>query len=156
MTILPDAREGRFGTPATGEAWFDLRVEGRAAKLADWTTPLIAATHVIPFATVPVSSVEVIAFGPSTVSWRLWLASREDYRKLRAKLGSTDELMVLANLQSQGDSQQDAGVLYDVLPQTTLMALDNAEFEIDDCGGCEVTATFQRQIDPATGLAVPS
>lgn len=150
-------RRNWFGTTDTGQVFFNILVDSRdGGQVPDWTLRIVYEDHVYPYADPPRSDPEYITSEPSTVTWRVWLASREDYAALRAKLGQTDTLYVLHNLQSQGDTVQVIDTLYEALAGTTLLALDRPAFAVDEDNGCEVDVTFRRHIDPATGEAVVS
>ena len=79
----------------------------------------------------------------------------DDYRAMLAKLGTADNLTVLANVQTHpGTYQEISGLGYVELPGTLLLSLDADTPEPD--GDLEAIATFQRHIDPATGAVVSS
>ncbi len=144
-----------FGDAPATMAHFSIRIDDRSGELADWSMTPNIVTHVFPGGFPSRSEIEVIGFEPSVVTWRLWLASRADYHRLLAQIGKTGNLTVLAGRQSHlGVYHEVHGVAYEDLPYTTLMNLSNQRFFID--GDCEVEATWQRQIDPATALGVPS
>ena len=150
-------RQSFFGTVETGRVYFNIRLDDRdGGQVPDWDLPINAHDHVIPYADPPRSEEEIVSVDPCFVTWRLHLASREDYRALRAKLGTTDTLWVIAGLQSQGEAIQVDGDTYDELPLTTLRRLERPAFSVDDRNGCEVDVTFRRHIDPTTGEAVSS
>lgn len=146
-----------FGPPLDPlrTAYFGILMPDTSDAIPDWSAPANIATHVFPGAFPPRMEIEVISFAPSVVTWRLALDSRADYHKLLALLGKTAILTVLAGLQSHlGTFHQDLGLGYMELPQTTLMELSNQAFYVG--GDVEVDATFLRQVDPETAMAVPT
>lgn len=145
-----------FGIPATNDmAWFRVERDNDTGAVPDWTgsEPNIAIT-IIPGSFPPVVEKELISFGSATVTWRVGLDSRDDFRRLRSKLGTVGTLSILAGIQSHiGEHHPFHGQGYEYLPNTTLMALERVTVTID--GWVEADATFLRVIDPETGQAVP-
>ena len=141
-----------FGSLATGVSWFSIRYDGD--RLPSWSAPAVnARTFVIPGSFPPVSETQIVSIGPSTVQWRLWFPTLDDYWAMLAKLGTVDTLTVPLHVQShRGTVREDHGLQVVALPSTLLLALDADTPEID--GDIEAVATFQRHIDPVTGLAV--
>lgn len=142
-----------FGTTTTGVVWFGVRAD-EGSRPPAWSSPqLNARTFVIPGAFPPRSETQIVSVGPSTLRWRLYFPTLDDFHSMMAKLGTTDTLTVLANVQShKGTYREIHGTGYVDLPDTLLLALDANAPEID--GQIEATATFQRHIDPETGLVV--
>lgn len=143
-----------FGTVDTGRAWFRVLYDGD--KLPGWTAPEVnAVTFVIPGSTPPRSETQVVSIGPSTVRWRVAFDSMEDYWTLLAKLATVDVLTAPANVQThRGNYRETPHGLSIDLPGTILLGLD-ADTPAPD-GYIEAVATFQRHIDPVTGLLVAS
>jgi hypothetical protein len=144
-----------FGTIATGVAWFGVRAERGTTTPPAWTSPEVnARTVVIPGSFPPRSEREVISFGLSRVTWRLWFPDDDAYHTMLAKLGTSDVLTVLDRVQShRGDVVMISDRRYIKLPDTFLATL-NADSP-DLSGQIEAVATFERHIDPATGWVVP-
>lgn len=144
-----------FGTTDTGIVWFGVRAE-EGSRPPAWTSPEVnARTYVFPGSFPPKSETEIISIGPSQLRWRLYFPTMDDFHAMQAKLGTTDTLTVLANVQShRGTYQEIHGLGYIQLPGTLLLALDEDSPEIH--GPMEAVATFQRHIDPATGAVVSS
>lgn len=143
-----------FGTVATGIVWFGALDVGTSTPA--WTAPEVnARTFVIPGSFPPVSEIEIISIGPSSLTWRLHFDSLDDYHAMLAKLTTTDTLTVPENVQShKGTYRPIHGEGYIELTGTTLLGLD-ADAP-DPEGSIEAVATWQRHIDPATGLVVSS
>jgi len=144
-----------FGDPATPEAKVYFRLLRPGGELANWSTAENIQVHVIPGAFPPKVEIEVVSSGPSTVTWRLAFATREELTRLLPWKGRTATLTLLNGVQSQiGQYEQLHGRAYEHLSFTTLMALDNESTPVG--GPYEVDATFLRVIDPDTGTAVMS
>ncbi len=142
-----------FGTVESGTVSFEIVADGWG--IDDWSLPMNIVKTSIPGASPPITEVEVVLTGPSVVTWRLHLDSRADYQALRAKLGTVDTLSIARDLQSHDGAESTVdGVVHVTLPYTLLDGLGrDTEFAL--AGWVEVDATFLRQLDPATGSAVP-
>lgn len=145
-----------FGNPAvpTSMAWFRIVRDNGDGSLPEWqgTEPNIAL-HIIPGSFPPIVERELVSFGPATVTWRVGVDNREDFRQLRSKLGTEGTLSILAGIQSHiGEHHSFHGQDYEYLPGTTLMALERIAVAIG--GWTEADATFLRVIAPWTGAVV--
>lgn len=142
-----------FGTIATGIARFWVYVDQTNGNLPNWSSTPNIRTFTIAGSFPPRSEMQLVSFGPSTVTWKLECATRVDYMALLAKLGASDTLTVLANTQTHPGVYEDiVGVGFDHLTGTTLIALGNEQVGVE--GEVQLDATFQRHIDPRTGLVV--
>jgi hypothetical protein len=139
-----------FGTTATDTVWFSALWEDRTPA---WTSPEVNVKTFIFLSGA--SEPQVMPSGVSTLTWRLHFDTLDDYWAMLAKLTTTATLTVPANVQThRGTERPIHGEDYVDLPGTMLLGLSADAPDPD--GQIEAVATFQRHIDPATGLLVSS
>lgn len=139
-----------FGTTEPDTVWFAALWDDPTPA---WTSPTVNANTFVFLGGG--SDTQIMPTGPSTLTWRLHFDTLDDYWMMLAKLTLTQTLTVPANVQShRGAHRTIHGRGYIELPSTTLIRLD-ADAPNPD-GEIEAVATWQRHIDPATGLLVSS
>lgn len=143
-----------FGDPTepTLMVWFSVDITGRDT-LPDWEVPAVLPSRIIPGSNPPASVTHFTGVEPATVTWSLWLDSRDDLQQLRGMLGTEQTLQVLAGFQSlPGEYIEYEELGYELLSSTLLVRLSRVAVTLDGDVSCE--ATFQRTVDPATGEVV--
>lgn len=144
-----------FGDPTDPllMVWFSVDITGRDS-LPDWDMRPVLPSRIIPGSNPPASVTHYTGMEPATVTWSLWLDSRDDLQSLRGMIGTEQTLQILANVQSlPGEYIEYEELGYELLPATLLMSLTRIAVTLDGDVTCE--ATFQRTVDPATGEVVP-
>lgn len=126
-------------------------VRGRGGEYPDWEyRPRIVTRH-IPGSNTAVS--QYLGTPPATVTWELEFDDVAMFRRFRAKLALSGTLTVLANFGSaQGVVEVIQDRVYEHLDAVQLLEIDGVAFDLDGVVTC--SATFQRAMNPLTGLAV--
>lgn len=139
-----------FDSQASGGVRFRIARDGDG-EYRDWDyRPTIVTDH-IPGSNIAVS--QYLGTPPVTVTWRLEFDDVAMYRRFRARLATTGTLTILAGFSSaQGVVEVIQDYRYEHLDGVQLMAIEDVVFDIDGIVSC--AATFQRAMDPVTGLAV--
>lgn len=142
-------------TPASLIGFDDIRftilITGREDVYPGWRfAPTIVTRH-IPGSNRAI--VQHMGTPPASLSLRLEMADVDAYRALLARIGTVGSLVLLADFTSaRGAVWHEHDRDYERLDDVLLAGLADEAFRVG--GEVEVTATFQRAMNPLTGKAV--
>lgn len=132
---------------------FAVMADASSGVYRDWRYQPIYAEEQIPFSNRQI--VELIGFTPAVLEWTITFACRHQFHAMIARQGTIGTLRCFADFQSAKGTQISRGNpsrVYEVLDQVLLKSLGDPQNFPD--GYVEVSAVFQRAIDPVTRLAV--
>lgn len=132
---------------------FRIEADARSGVYSDWNITPIEVSEMVPYSSIWIT--EHIGYQPATVTWRLEFDDRETYFAFLAKLRAVGTLTILAGFQSLKGTQVTLGNpprVYEVLDQVKLVRIADQSLEVGGTSSC--SATFERNVDPITRLAV--
>ncbi len=130
---------------------FSVLIQGREDVYPGWHFPAAIVTRQIPGSYR--SIVQNMGGGPATLTLRLEFATTEAFEAFHARLGTEGNLTLLAGFgKARGYRWQELGRVYDRLDHVLVADIRDEDHAID--GSVECTVTFQRAMNPVTGLAV--
>lgn len=130
---------------------FTILIQGNEAVYPGWHFPTSLVTRPIPGSYRAI--VQHMGGGPATLTLRLEFDSEDAFNAFHARLGTEGDLVLLAGFsKARGDRWHQLGRDYDRLDHVLLADIKDDAHEIGGVVTC--AATFQRAMNPVTGLAV--